>query len=1557
MADDGPSLGGTPGNPTLGGETHGHPTLGGGTHGKPLGGGTHGKPHGGETHGKPLGGGTHGKPLGGGTHGRNLQKDGGGGTERKTIPEDHRLLHDGEDPQRNDADGVNEAMVTSQNQSRVWPQNSNFQRNAGPSHAWSQNGHFQQDADPARVRIQSNFFRKNLADGIDRKSMPDPRCFHGVGNPQKVGSDNARRSTAPAHARFSGGNCGRNLESDSIKGIGQGTMPNHSASQRVGNPRKADGLRSSNEMVSGIEYDRSEDAAVKPSQGDQIDTVHCTGAINGIVFAVPAWNNGTPTDHSRSTSETRCNSVTEEESQPDDSAVLLSSASSVSCQDDGTTPAKKRSRPGRAERNKKRRRKNASQPSTPVANAAMEKLHGAGAASPMKKQGTDKLPHVKLELPEEEDETGREAQVQRNDLDDQVTGIARADVDNRVAGLAIVVTGITANIKKELPSDCDAVAEAPDGGKARESPARCLPLEAGAPYVPCTNSDSRSEKSEENGLQVGYCSAKGRSGLSTSGSEQDLDLLNLLDKVLQGRESRSGPTAVPSQSVKVQEPSVDMPTSRSLQQKNHRNFHDRDGGAGRPNFVKEEEDRRVIVSASPHVSGSTTPEVMQREQACGSPSPNQKSGGRQVPESRAALAKNIAALNCNKQLVIEQQHRHCQSQVSVCANHGTSSDAAFGCAAVRPLRVCSPKSPTAVNCGEQHSGWQFRPPVPVFPTHETPADGTCGPRQVYSPPKPPSNPGDAFVSTPHHGKVHEAVTTPLAQRQMGGGGSPHGKPNTQTFPPGSRPGCPPGKGGGCAVQTNAKGGKKQEGGAKCHVSQQPESGAGPSGKQGGGVKGHVSQQPELGAGPSGVRSPLGGSKQGEVIEDSKQLCTKLMEQLFSVIERRERTVSIREKALGGDMIWLLSEAKRVGEEKTEVENSTKKSLLLRDEAREERRRCQSEADRAQSKAEQLEKLVTEHSILLTEVNQKQSMLKTAQEELELKEKRLADLEQLLLAREKKLARRERTVLRLHQQLLLREKELLPKGSVTESGQEEEPPLSCEGRLPARGELVAAEAHVKVEANSAPAMPGPGEFMDGVENCSAALASRQRAVEPTDAGVDVQHSREGGSTPKAAEGEGRESGGNAAGVGQCVDAVKHLKVPKQEPVDYHDGTHLQEIWPGSGPEAWCGGDPRFNGSTYAEIDSAAGQCRETPGSLECVKMEVDWNALGCARDDHAARGVKEKCDGANGFGSQLRHAWVKEEDEDSTEGEDDGDNLVDVPLWHIVRARKKEAGAAAVAQVQKNDVMAEEKKLVVVSVEEALRKDAPDLLESLTERGLILEGLQLYEEGADHGREFHELQKVLTKLWAMDGASDGPPLPTMQVPNAVATTKLGKYCLDCLIALIEQTQYMKKRGLDVSWGWCRRLHSFLFVFQKHNRIVLERPEYGCATYFFEIAHPAPIEWQIQRLISVLSVSNVGRTALLENRPLEVGKDLTKEDAEMLEGFGWAPNSGLGSLLNFCDRVVHLKGVREESKDWRRQIGEKLMAGYAQGGIPQQHGIGKHEAMDEEEAGMCNAVAVC
>lgn len=50
--------------------------------------------------------------------------------------------------------------------------------------------------------------------------------------------------------------------------------------------------------------------------------------------------------------------------------------------------------------------------------------------------------------------------------------------------------------------------------------------------------------------------------------------------------------------------------------------------------------------------------------------------------------------------------------------------------------------------------------------------------------------------------------------------------------------------------------------------------------------------------------------------------------------------------------------------------------------------------------------------------------------------------------------------------------------------------------------------------------------------------------------------------------------------------------------------------------------------------------------------------------------------------------------------------------------------------------------------------------------------------------------------------------------------------------------------------------------------MERPEYGYATYFFELVDSLPINWQIKRLVISMKLTSCSRISLLENTPLLV-----------------------------------------------------------------------------------------
>ncbi|XXG81860.1 hypothetical protein AAC387_Pa09g2409 [Persea americana] len=246
-----------------------------------------------------------------------------------------------------------------------------------------------------------------------------------------------------------------------------------------------------------------------------------------------------------------------------------------------------------------------------------------------------------------------------------------------------------------------------------------------------------------------------------------------------------------------------------------------------------------------------------------------------------------------------------------------------------------------------------------------------------------------------------------------------------------------------------------------------------------------------------------------------------------------------------------------------------------------------------------------------------------------------------------------------------------------------------------------------------------------------------------------------------------------------------------------------------------------------------------------------------------------------------------------------------------------------------------KKTATDSVETALEEDAPGLLQVLVNKGINVDEIKLYGDAEDADAldvsscedGFSELESVISKLFFQPS--------TLLKSALVRHTKGSKanYCLACLVSLIEQSRYLHFKKWPAEWGWCRDLQSFIFVFERHNRIVLERPEYGYATYFFELVGSLPISWQIKRLVTAMKLTSCSRATLIENKALLVGEDLTEGEAQVLEEYGWTPNSGLGTMLRYCDRVVHDRKseVEKSESEWRSKIGRLLMNGYDGGSV--------------------------
>nr|GLL18962.1 uncharacterized protein LOC109180469 isoform X1 [Ipomoea trifida] len=279
-------------------------------------------------------------------------------------------------------------------------------------------------------------------------------------------------------------------------------------------------------------------------------------------------------------------------------------------------------------------------------------------------------------------------------------------------------------------------------------------------------------------------------------------------------------------------------------------------------------------------------------------------------------------------------------------------------------------------------------------------------------------------------------------------------------------------------------------------------------------------------------------------------------------------------------------------------------------------------------------------------------------------------------------------------------------------------------------------------------------------------------------------------------------------------------------------------------------------------------------------------------------------------------------------------------------------ASAAAEPLKINRPRKRRKTATDSIEEALEEDAPGLLKVLLEKGVSVDEIKLYGEPESNEAlddlptedSFSELEEIISKLFSRrDSLFKLGPLH-------ISKGEKPSYCLACLFSLVEQARSLQFRKWPVEWGWCRDLQSFIFVFERHNRIVLERPEYGYATYFFELVESVSIHWQIKRLVTAMKLTNCSRISLIENRALLVGEDLSEGEARVLMGYGWIPNTGLGSMLNYCDRVFHDRKHERDSSEWRSKIGKMLIEGYNGGKVVLtdiQMNLPKYNVDEEED----------
>ncbi|KAI6691459.1 hypothetical protein NL676_028287 [Syzygium grande] len=84
---------------------------------------------------------------------------------------------------------------------------------------------------------------------------------------------------------------------------------------------------------------------------------------------------------------------------------------------------------------------------------------------------------------------------------------------------------------------------------------------------------------------------------------------------------------------------------------------------------------------------------------------------------------------------------------------------------------------------------------------------------------------------------------------------------------------------------------------------------------------------------------------------------------------------------------------------------------------------------------------------------------------------------------------------------------------------------------------------------------------------------------------------------------------------------------------------------------------------------------------------------------------------------------------------------------------------------------------------------------------------------------------------------------------------------------------------------------------------------------------------------MKLTSCSRATLIENKALLVGEDLTEGEAQVLMEYGWVPNTGLGTMLNYCDRVYHDQRNEMDISEWRVKIGKLLIEGYNGGSIVQ------------------------
>ncbi|KAK9841156.1 hypothetical protein WJX74_001053 [Apatococcus lobatus] len=389
-------------------------------------------------------------------------------------------------------------------------------------------------------------------------------------------------------------------------------------------------------------------------------------------------------------------------------------------------------------------------------------------------------------------------------------------------------------------------------------------------------------------------------------------------------------------------------------------------------------------------------------------------------------------------------------------------------------------------------------------------------------------------------------------------------------------------------------------------------------------------------------------------------------------------------------------------------------------------------------------------------------------------------------------------------------------------------------------------------------------------------------------------------------------------------------PKQQDQQGHAPTHQSQQPRGSSPPRRCGNKPGFVKRVTAARDTAGKSAQTDQAHLKSAAA-----LLSTLADEAVPGPAGTSADSSMRAASRAQAAGAMPPEA--------ARQRVATSTEQAARSRKARQPASQAAAIN------------------ALKNDAPVLLEEMRQQNLLntLQLLELDASASGSASEaasldtstqlYQQMHAILDKIcegqdgWnsglgrrgaAFGDAGSGPAYEGQ--PGPAMPTSAARYCLDALRIMLEFTQTHEGSN---SWGWSRQIQAFVFIFEEANRIVVEKPEYGFATYFFEIEDGLSIAAQVCRLLAVLSVKGVTRGHLIGDKSsLGMADRLSREDAAVLEACGWDPAEGIKRLLNFSDERIRHDNRAEPTpcsrRDYRTRILSQLQAGRLQGRFERQ-----------------------